>query len=247
MHALHQGHNPCLAPVTVRVHNADTLDVALSMLSAQTLPCCLKPPLLLNMANASTAGGGWLHGALAQEEALCYRSSLSFTLKKRFYPIPSLGAIYSPTVVVIRDSLSTGHGLMDASVPSALPIVSVVSVAALRNPSTAYTLAGDARYAKVEDRRCMLQKMKVVLRVAGMKSHRRLVLGALGCGAFANPSNEVASMWKEVLLDGEWKGWFEEIVFAVLDGAEGNCKRKPDGSLMSARIDGAHDVTQQPK
>jgi hypothetical protein len=29
-------------------------------------------------------------------------------------------------------------------------------------------------------------------------------------------------MWREILTDGEWTGWFEEIVFAVLDGGGGN-------------------------
>lgn len=43
------------------------------------------------------------------------------------------------------------------------------------------------------------------------------MLGALGCGAFHNPAPEVARAYKEVLDEAEWRGVFDDIVFAVLD------------------------------
>jgi uncharacterized protein (TIGR02452 family) len=163
--------------LTLECRNADTIDVALSK-SKQNVQStgtggqpASKPPLCLNMANAYIGGGGWLKGALAQEEALCYRSSLSFTLKRRFYPLNDDESVYSPTVIIIRDSLATGHELLDTSTPSALPVISVVSVAALRMPRLDYTVSGEPRYSRYEDRLSMLEKMRIVLRVAGM--HRQ--------------------------------------------------------------------------
>jgi hypothetical protein len=44
-------------------------------------PPTAKPPLILNMADAAHAGGGFRYRALAQKEALCYRTSLIFTRK----------------------------------------------------------------------------------------------------------------------------------------------------------------------
>jgi uncharacterized protein (TIGR02452 family) len=60
--------------------------------------------------------------------------------------------------------------------------------------------------------------------MAAQKNHGLLVLGALGCGAFANPKEEVAYCWLEVLREQEFQGgWWEEIWFAVLDTRqEGN-------------------------
>ena len=214
---------PKLKFTTIRVLNADSIDAALELSVRHTerdgAPKNEKPILILNMANAYHSGGGWLGGALAQEEALCYRSSLSFTLKTRFYPIPSDGGLYSPTVIVIRRSMASGHGLLDLDKPEQLPVVSVVSVAAVRGPVIASGHDGNERYKNMEDRTLMKQKMRIVLRIAAKNGHRRLVLGALGCGAFGNPREEVVECWKETLREHEFGGgWWEEIVFAVLDG-----------------------------
>lgn len=220
---------PALEPTPIRVLNADSIDAALSLSpSPSTRPPSSKdkdsegqekPVLILNMANAYHSGGGWLHGALAQEEALCYRTSLSFTLKTRYYPIPDEGGIYSPTVVVIRESMARGHELLDLDFPDKLPVISVVSVAAIRAPATVRDDRGVERYKKDEDRAMMKVKMRTVLRIAAGNGHRKLVLGALGCGAFGNPREEVVGCWGEVFGEEEFGGgWWEEVVFAVMDG-----------------------------
>jgi len=45
------------------------------------------------------------------------------------------------------------------------------------------------------------------------------VLGAFGCGAFANPPKHVAEIFRKVIK--EFDGYFAEIVFAILDDANG--------------------------
>ena len=221
-----KSHCPNLPKTLVRVINIDTLDAAirLSSLTASSVAGASNPPVLvLNMANAKHAGGGWLQGAIAQEEALCYRSSLSFTLKRGFYPIPDRAVIYSPTVVVIRDSLARGHKLLDLTKPEKLPVVSVISVAAVRDPSVSRRLdSGEEIYSDGDDRDLMRSKIRMALRVAATKGHRKLVLGALGCGAFGNPKAEVVRLWKEILTEPEFSGgWWDNVVFAVLDDGGG--------------------------
>jgi uncharacterized protein (TIGR02452 family) len=189
----------------IQVIDADCLDVALSLLPSKSTAD--PPPLILNMANANHAGGGFKNGALAQEESLCYRTSLSFTLKIRHYPIPEKGAIYSPRVLVIRESLqsSTPHALRDLRDPSKLPVVSVVSSAALCLPHLTHSTDGNGQtlstYTRSSDRSLMRDKMRTILRTAASNEHRTLVLGAFGCGAFRNPPKEVARLWREVLVD----------------------------------------------
>jgi uncharacterized protein (TIGR02452 family) len=225
---------PKLASTTIKVVNADSIDAALGVSATSRTDnpndsTEAKPVLVLNMANAHHPGGGWLHGALAQEEVLCYRSSLSFTLKRRLYPIPDYGGIYSPTVVIIRESLARGHDVLDLSKPEELPVLSFVSVAAIRGPAIAKTLAGAEKYKHAGDRDVMKEKMRVVLRIAAATGHRRLVLGALGCGAFGNPRVEVARCWREVFEEQEFQGgWWETVVFAVME--EGG-KRDGDGNF----------------
>lgn len=80
----------------------DTFDTAIRFdgLFPRNNPINTRPVCILNMANARWAGGGFRNGSLAQEEELCYRSSLSFTLKLKYYPMDEYDAIYSPNVVI---------------------------------------------------------------------------------------------------------------------------------------------------
>ena len=214
---------PELPRTAIRVMNSDTIDAALSLSSpiSSASTSSAKPVLILNMANAYHSGGGWLRGALAQEEALCYRSSLSFTLKNRYYPIPEAGGIYSPTVVVIRENMANGHGLLNMSRLNDLPVVSAVSVAAIDEPKVVIGTAGNATYKEKKDRNTMKEKMRVVLRIAAHNKHRVLVLGALGCGAFGNPRGEVVKCWKEVFAETEFNGgWWKTVAFAIMEPKE---------------------------
>lgn len=226
---LHRKYCPNLPNTRIRVLDADTLDTAIGLAKcAQYVTVRDKRPVcVLNMANAYHAGGGWKNGAVAQEEAICYRSSLSFTLKLRHYPIPELGAIYSPSVVVFRKNMTKGHAFSRLDEPEKLPVVSVISVAALCEPGVvmAQTESEDdspprarQKFADPQDRDLTKDKIRVILRTAAYNGHRRLVLGALGCGAFLNPREEVADCFAEVFGEQEFSGgWWESILFAVMD------------------------------
>lgn len=201
-------------PTKVRVIDSDTIDAALDLQSDAR-----KPVAVLNMANANRAGGGWQHGALAQEEAICYRSSLIKTLHHKHYPLPEDAAIYSPTVLVIRESMKDGHGLLDFRDPSILDVISVVSAAAVCQPYLKKDASNLPVYRDLRDEKLMREKMRVVLRTAIRNGHRQVVLGAFGCGAFGNPNHVVAQLWSDVFQEKEFQGgYWRDVVFAVLDG-----------------------------
>lgn len=182
--------------------------------------------IVLNLASERSPGGGWQKGALAQEECLCYRSSLYLSLDPSFYPIPSLSAIYTPNVLLIRSSMANGHSLFPTTQldsPSTLPAVSVVSVAALRKPSLSDDVDdnNNRTFKHPGARATTKRKIRLVLRLAAQNKHTKLVLGALGCGVFANPPHEVANCFAEVFDEPEFQGgWWEEVVFAVLDNVK---------------------------
>lgn len=224
------GHHPPDGKVAIRVVNSDTLNAAIDL--AAEAGAGAGRVAVLNMASHANPGGGWLSGASAQEESLCYRSSLSLSLHRSFYPFRQRMGLYTPDVVVIRSDMASGHKLLlPDSGPEDLPVVSVLSIAALRRPDVARRMVTTPdgprerrAFAKASDRDLTKDKMRLCLRMAASRGHGSLVLGALGCGAFENPPEEVAHCWLEVLRESEFRGgWWKELWFAVFDRrGEGN-------------------------
>jgi hypothetical protein len=225
----------------IRVVEADTLDTAVELLEdgKQASVC------VLNMANAFHQGGGWLEGTTAQEEQLCYRTTLAVTLKIPYYPIPDVypmpgasdaarrrfaesgreainqtAVIFSPRVAITRygppeyelfDVHKKGKKEVDDAV-----IISVISVAALDLRDTQMRTEVLTKYPHDEQRAIMKDKIRLLLRVSVRRGKKRLVLGALGCGVFKNPPVEVATLFREVFQEEEFRGGlWEQIVFAV--------------------------------
>lgn len=211
----------------IKVVNEDTLNAAITL--ASNFPAGGRVAVL-NMASEKNPGGGWIRGAMAQEEALCYRSSLALSLHRRYYPWEQRMGIYTPHTVIIRSDVPSGHKLLVPDVRAAdLPVVSVLSIAALRRPETRLRATGTGGAAEVvfadpASREVTKDKMRLCLRLAATKGHGLLVLGAIGCGAFRNPPREIANCWLEVFAEPEFQGgWWEEVWFAVYDRKnEGN-------------------------
>jgi len=115
----------------------------------------------------------------------------------------------------VRSSLGSGRNHLAPDIPvTELPVVSVISVAAIRRPTicaapgmhagNAHT--GQSRFKHAADRLLTKEKIRLVLRIAAREKHELLVLGALGCGAFRNPPADFAMRWSEVLDEEEFKG-----------------------------------------
>lgn len=189
--------------------------------------------LVLNMASARNPGGGVSKGSRAQEEDLCRRSNLLYSLysfsgkhrdilkfpNREFrYPIPTYGGIYSPSVYIYRDD--------NYKVYDDVYKTSVVSVSALVDPIyNPETLMIDKSQVHI-----VKNKIKSIFRIAIIKGHTKLVLGAFGCGAFCNPPKHVALLFKEVLDLPEFKNAFEEICFAILDDGNTGKQHNPEGN-----------------
>jgi uncharacterized protein (TIGR02452 family) len=201
----------------VYVVNRDTFQEARSM-----GPDCA----VLNMASFSSPGGGVIFGARAQEEELCRRSNLYLSLSKYdprsyklgewdepdktyHYPIPVFGGIYSPKVSVFRSVLS--YSFIDSPFQC-----NVISVPAVKKPEID-SKTGDmiSKYEAI-----MCGKIRAIFRIALRNNIYKLVLGAMGCGAYGCPPKHVARLFKKVLEEKEFRGKFKEICFAIIDDAK---------------------------
>jgi uncharacterized protein (TIGR02452 family) len=178
---------------------------------------------VLNMASMLAPGGGFLNGASGQEASLCMSTTLLPSLSDEFYPLPEIGAVYTPDALVFRDEDAEDLEKKNRW------FVDCVSGGTLRFPSiTVDETTGRGSYANDKDRDLVLEKMRAVMRIFQAKKVSRVVLGAWGCGALGHPVGEVAAAWRKVLLGSErarknkkgkqevWTG-IGTVIFAIKD------------------------------
>lgn len=203
----------------IDVMNMPTLDVAQAIVAGLGREVRVG---VLNFASATKPGGGFLRGAMAQEEALAYASGLYATIKnspmyamhrERNNPYYTDYMIYSPLVPVFRDSrhnlLIEGGGVGGYYVD--ILTSPAVNVSALRDRGSS---PGDDLIAEV-----MTRRIRRVLDIFALQGNKHLILGAWGCGVFGNDPVLMAHMFQEA-LETTHKNVFRHITFAVLDNAE---------------------------
>lgn len=172
---------------------------------------------VLNFASAKNPGGGFLNGAMAQEESLAASGGLYDTLRanERYYQenrgcqtmMYTDHAIYSPDVVFFRD----GRFELLAE-----PVTASVLTLPAVNMGQVVLKGEDVREAE----QAMRHRMKLALALFAHQGDRNLILGAYGCGVFRNDPARIAGWWKE-FLSGGFGGCFDQVLFAVLDRSAG--------------------------
>jgi uncharacterized protein (TIGR02452 family) len=166
---------------------------------------------ILNFASSKNPGGGYRSGAMAQEEALCYASNLGPALEKHmdFYEynrtelhkgLYSDGIIYSKDVVFFKNK-----GV------NTKPVKANVITCAAPN----WGAARKNGVKESENHEVMVRRIKQIFDVAIANDDKTLVLGAFGCGVFANDPEEVANIMYDMLEHKKYKKYFNRIVFAM--------------------------------
>lgn len=167
--------------------------------------------MCLNFASAKNPGGGFLGGAVAQEESLALSSSLYVgqLLAESFYQrhrnmkscVYTDGMIFSPDVLVFRNNQGE---LVPYSKCSMITAAAVnTGVVKQREPDIAEHVP-----------QWMLQRMDKLFALCIDKGLDTLILGAWGCGVFQNEPKVIAQLF-HTLLEGKYKGSFKKIVFAI--------------------------------
>ncbi len=199
----------------VEIFEADSFDVALSLKKENKY----RNVAVLNMANQTSPGGGFLNGSSAQEESLCRRSTLFDSINinplrsnynpylrekmKGTYKIPEFGSIYSPKIKIFRANQAS-HGYAYLKKPEDVNVIS----------SAAYDIAHKSRPSNYRENTKI--KLQMILNTALQKNQECIVLGAYGCGAFGNDPKEVASIFKEILIQRPIYQQKMKIAFAII-------------------------------
>lgn len=192
----------------VEVKNCTTLAAALAARGEGKIG-------ILNFASAKNPGGGFLKGAMAQEESLASTSCLYATLEKdiTMYDYNRAHAtylysdymIYSPDVVFWMDE--QGNLLQH-------PLLADVITAPAPNRGA---MLQNQRLDELPQVAPVLKaRIEKVLTLAQMQGIEILVLGAWGCGVFRNEPKLVASLFKAVIRE-RFDRAFQKIIYAVFD------------------------------
>lgn len=198
---------PPLFPVndvmTTQVQNTLTLTAAKDMVAEG------KRPLVLNFANGIHVGGGFLRGAKAQEETLCYVSSLFCSLVGHPF--------YEYNAKIPKNQSS------DYSILSRATVFRDESYQLIEQPWHMDVLTCAAPIARLdwggippmEGAAIMAHRIGRVLDIAVAYGFTDLVLGAWGCGAFGNDPQQIATLFEQHL--NERAQYFDSVVFAIAD------------------------------
>jgi uncharacterized protein (TIGR02452 family) len=142
----------------------------------------------------------------------------------------NFGGIYSPCVTFFRHNVDAHYALRKDVFTCA-----VVTVASLSNrEKNNYT--NDERiffdnegHMTTEGKAIEANKIRTIFRIALENGHDSMVLGAFGCRVFNLHSDEVASLFKDVMNESEFKNKFKKLVFAIYEGKDSLRRRKAIG------------------
>lgn len=184
-----------------------------------------KRVCILNFASSVSPGGGVLTGEQAQEESICRVSTLYFALSDpqtagqfydRHWELIRAGKmnrrnrddiIYTPGIIALRDD-AAGEILLDGQDRYPMDVITCAAPDVRR-------LGDAAQFSPTEEElmRLHAHRWRCILSAAAAYEADVLILGAFGCGVFANPPELVAEAFNSALED--FRHHFETIEFAV--------------------------------
>lgn len=180
----------------LEIRNEDTLEMA----HRYHIDSKSSRILVLNMASKNAPGGGVRNGRTAQEECLFRRTNAFLTHDFSWYPLGDTSIIFSPEITVIKDA-----GYKRISPYS----IGMISIPAVLSPPV---IGGKYKLAK--DRKLMERKIESLFQIGIQHRFDTLVLGALGCGVYKNPPEEVFRIFERMV--NTYGHHFDRIGFAVL-------------------------------
>ncbi len=224
---------PSGSKLTIEVRPGDWGEVTLSL--TQTYGECFA---VLNMANAELPGGGYVEGAVAQEENIFRRSDCHFRVgdaeldRELDRYRPEVTRLLSGEDGVVY--LDAEHSRVCVRGPEAkdrtdlgypwLADDTVFPFFELR--SAAQDLRGGSEFDSHDARRRIAAQLNT-LRQHGI---RHVVLGAFGCGAFLNPAKHVARLYRQELAARA--GDFSVVAFAIFAAGYGPDNFKPFAAVF---------------
>lgn len=170
-------------------------------------------PAVLNFASFHNAGGKYIDGAMAQEEALCHHSNLYSVLSsakfKNYYNSHrdkkiNAGGLYSNDAILSKNII-----FFDSAYKDIKDCVMITCAAPNKNAAL--------KWSSIEENtnyNALIRRIEYVLAIADMTKTSDFIAGAFGCGVFGQSPQEVASIFISLLSQYNFKN-IKHITFAI--------------------------------
>lgn len=161
---------------------------------------------VLNFASYRHAGGGFIGGAMAQEEAVCHSSFLYNVLREfvDYYEWNEAHynrGLYTNRALYSKDIYFFGKDT-DSYVKS--------DVITCASPNRSVML-GTGRFTEEENEKAVSDRIAFIRDICDSEGVDTLIAGAFGCGVFAQKAELVAKCFREAFSDTGVK----QVIFAV--------------------------------
>ena len=169
---------------------------------------------VLNFANYVTPGGCFLDGSKAQEEFLCHGSAMYNIIASQ----RCLDLFYKPHIKHENEKLFSDDILYLKEVPffseniEKYPYNCLADVIVCAAPNLRHSKASPEYVSSL-----LLCRIDKILASAAINGVDNIILGAFGCGIFANNPHMVSSVFN-TLLNHKYKNVFNNAIFAIPGG-----------------------------
>jgi uncharacterized protein (TIGR02452 family) len=176
-----------------------------------------KTVCVLNFASAKHPGGGFINGSMAQEESIAYISALYDSLTKYYldfykYHLEKCNSFYSDRIIYSKDVIvfkDENYNLLKN--PYFINVITSPAV-------NAGVIIKNNKSKQIEQINLIMeQRIRKIIKVAIKNGNKNIVLGAFGCGVFKNKIEDIAKIFKKILIKEGYDKYFETIVFAIYD------------------------------
>ncbi len=161
---------------------------------------------VLNFASYRHAGGGFLNGAMAQEEAICHSSFLYNVLCgfPEYYQWNEEN--YNRGLYMNRAIYSRNVYFFDKDYSKYVPADVITCAAPNRS-----VLLKTGRFTEKENENALTDRIRFIRDICDTEGVDTFIAGAFGCGVFAQNPEKVAHIFKEMFSDTKVK----KVIFAV--------------------------------
>lgn len=191
--------------VKITLTSNDTVSELKSQLNKNPqADCCI-----LNFASFTNPGGGFINGALAQEEGLCYASNLYEAL------------IQQPEFYEYNDRHKNGGAYENRAIFTDGVKFDGIGTAAVITCAAPNKSVGKYHPITWDNRKVFKDRIKFVLNIAESSNCPIFIAGAWGCGIFMQDPKETAQLFKECIEEMSLYS-VQEIIFAIPPGINYN-------------------------